>query len=101
MKKDIPKPIKSTSLEDLLKDGKISQETYQKVISAKKYIERKYNLIQLKQVENNILYEKLKTSGLPQKKRLEILEEIQEKERFNIRKKLEKSQRRIMNLFQS
>ena len=80
----------TTPLETLLNDGKISQATYQKVISAKKYIERKYNMIKLKRVENNILHEKLKFSGLPENKRLEILAEIQEKERHNLHKKLEK-----------
>ena len=90
MKKDIPQIIKQIPLEILLQDKKISQATYQKVISAKKYIERKYNMIKLKRVEKNILYEKLKSSGLPENKRLEILEEIQEKERINLRRKLEK-----------
>ena len=32
-------------LESLLKQNKISQLTYDKVIVAKKYIERKYNII--------------------------------------------------------
>ena len=82
--------IKSSSLEILLKEGKIKQITYQKVISAKKYIERKYNMIKLKRVENNILQEKLKSSRLPENKRLEILSEIQEKELKNIQKKREK-----------
>ena len=85
-----PLNIKSFPLEDLLKEGKISQSTYQKVISAKKYIERKYKMIKLKRVENNILQEKLKSSGLPEDKRLEILLEIQEKELKNIQKKREK-----------
>ena len=78
------------SLDDLLSQGKISNETYQKVISAKKVIERKYNMIKLKRVENNILQEKLKTSGLPESKRLEIIEEINQQEIKNIKKKLEK-----------
>ena len=81
---------KSSPLEVLLKEGKITQITYQKVISAKKYIERKYKLIKLKHIENNVLQEKLKSSGLPENKRLEILLEIQEKERKNIQKKREK-----------
>ena len=84
------KQINNSPLEILLKEGKISQMTYQKVISAKKYIERKYNIIKLKRVENNILQEKLKLSGLPDIKRIEILTEIREKELKNIQKKREK-----------
>ena len=47
-------------------------------------------MIKLKRVENNILQEILKSSGLPENKRLEILLEIQEKELKNIQKKREK-----------
>ena len=36
------------SLEDLLEQKKISKLTYEKVDIAKKYIERKYNLIKVK-----------------------------------------------------
>ena len=78
------------SLEELLSQGKISNQTYQKVLTSKKYIERKYNIIKLKKVEKNILQEKLKLSGLPESKRLEIINEVNEKERNNIKKKLEK-----------
>ena len=78
------------SLENLLKDGTISQATYDKVCFGQKYIERKYKMIKLKQVENNILQEKLKSSNLPESKCLEILEEIQQKELKNINKKLER-----------
>ena len=78
------------SLEKLLKEGTISQATYDKVISAQKYIERKYKMIKLKYVENNILQEKLKSSNLPENKCLEILEEIQQKELSIINKKLER-----------
>ena len=79
-----------TPLEALLNEGKINKITYQRVISAKKYIERKYNVIKLKKVENNILQEKLNKSGLPEKKRLEILSEIREQEKKNLQKRLEK-----------
>ncbi len=82
--------IQIEPLENLLNEGKINQMTYQKVLTAKKYIERKYNIIKLKRVENNILQEKVKKSGLPENKRIEIFQEIQEKEIKNIRKKLEK-----------
>ena len=78
------------SLEELLSQGKISNQTYQKVLASKKYIERKYNIIKLKKVEKNILQEKLKLSGLPESKCLEIINEVNEKEKNNIKKKLEK-----------
>ena len=80
----------SSPLTKLLNDRKINQITYQRVITAKKYIERKYNIIKLKKVENNILHEKLNQSGLPENKRLEILKEIEEKEIKNIKIKSEK-----------
>ena len=78
------------SLEDLLSQGKISKQTYDKVISAKKFIERKYNMIKLKCIEKNILQEKLSTSGLPESKCIEIINEINQKEINNIHKKLER-----------
>ena len=83
-----PQTLYQQSLEELLSQGKINNQTYQKVISAKKYIERKYKKITLKRVENNILQEKLKSSGLPESKRLEIIEEINIQERKNIQNKL-------------
>ena len=79
-----------TPLDNLLNEGKISQLTYQRAVCAKRYIERKYNMIKLKKVENNILQEKLKLSGLPENKKLEILTEIQEQESKNLKQKLEK-----------
>jgi len=83
-------PLNNLSLEELLSQGKISNETYQKVISAKKYIERKYKMIKLKNIETNILKDKLNQSGLPESKRLEIVNEINQNELKNIKKKLEK-----------
>ena len=83
-----PQTLYQQSLEELLSQGKINNQTYQKVISAKKCIERKYKMITLKRVENNILQEKLKSSGLPESKRLEIIEEINIQERKNIQNKL-------------
>jgi serine/threonine kinase 38 len=80
----------TTPLDNLLNEGKISQLTYQKVVCAKRYIERKYKMIKLKRVENNILQEKLKLSGLPENKKIEILTEIQEQESKNLKQKLEK-----------
>ena len=52
------------SLEQLLKDGKISQQTFDKATIAKKYIERKYNLKNTKNTEWNNLLKKI----IPQNK---------------------------------
>lgn len=41
------------SLQQLLKEGKISQKTYDKAAITKKYIERKYNLRNTKSIEWN------------------------------------------------
>ena len=90
MNNETQNEIPKNSLENLLKEGIISQATYDKVISAQKYIERKYKMIKLKYVENNILQEKLESSNLPEDKCLEILEEIQQKELNIINKKLER-----------
>ena len=90
IKNDHPQAFPNLSLEELLSKGKINEETFQRVVSAKKYIERKYNMIKLKRVENNILQEKLNNSGLPEAKRLEIINEINQKEIQNIQKRLEK-----------
>ena len=90
MNSNNPQYILPIELDNLLKEGKINQNTYQRVISAKKYIERKYNVIKLKRVENNILQEKLNRSDLPENKKLEIISEIREKERKILQRKLEK-----------
>ena len=91
-KQKIPPPqqLNKFSLEELLSLGTINKNTYQKVIAAKKYIERKYNLIKLKRVENNILIEKLKSSDLPESKKLEIINDISQQEIKINQKKLEK-----------
>ena len=48
-----------TSLEQLLKSKKISQLTFDKVTIAKKYIERKYNLKTIKNIEWNTIMDKI------------------------------------------
>ena len=50
------------TLEQLLKSKKISQLTFDKVTIAKKYIERKYNLKTVKNIEWNTIMEKIKLS---------------------------------------
>ena len=55
-KNSLPQPILNLSLEELLSQGKITEQTFQKVISAKKCIERKYNMIKLK--KSKIIFSK-------------------------------------------
>ena len=77
-------------LEILLEEKKITQLTYDKVIAAKKYIERKYNLIKIKKIENEVIKEKLKNLNIPTEKKEEIITEIQKKEKNRLQKIREK-----------
>lgn len=83
--------VPEESLDKLLSSKKISQITYQRVVSAKKYIERKYNLIKLRDLENNLIHQKIQNSNLSQKQKDEIYKAIEEKEKkrlHSIREKL-------------
>ena len=77
-------------LESLLHQKKISRLTYDKVLIVKKYIERKYNLIKIKKLEDTIIKEKLKALNFPEKEKQEIQKEIQMKEKQRIIKIREK-----------
>ena len=77
-------------LESLLKQNKISQLTYDKVIVAKKYIERKYNLIKIRKIENEVIKEKINNLNIPKDKKEEIINEIQQKEKNRLQKIREK-----------
>ena len=77
-------------LESLLKQNKISQLTYEKVIVAKKYIERKYNLIKIRKIENEVIKEKINNLNIPKDKKEEIINEIQQKEKNRLQKIREK-----------
>ena len=77
-------------LESLLKQNKISQLTYDKVIVAKKYIERKYNLIKIRKIENEVIKEKINNLNIPKDKKEEIMNEIQQKEKNRLQKRREK-----------
>ena len=79
------------SLEELLTQHIIDYITYERVLSAKKFIERKYNKIKLKKIEHEIAVEKINTSDLSETQKNEIFSEINKKELNNIkirRKKL-------------
>ena len=75
------------SLEDLLEQKKISKLTYEKVDIAKKYIERKYNLIKVKKMEKEIIKEKIDNLNLPEEEKENIIKEIKEKEKQNQKRK--------------
>ncbi len=67
------------SLEILLAQRKISQLTYDKVLAAKKYIERKYNMLKLKNIETTIINEKINKLNLPEDAKNEIFSKIKKK----------------------
>ena len=78
------------SLENLLTNNKITQLTYEKVTNAKKYIERKYNLINLRKIEKEVIKEKLKNLKIPEIEKEKIILEIEKKEKKHLQKKLQK-----------
>ena len=84
------KNIENDSLENLLSKNKITHLTYDKVINAKKYIERKYNLINLRKIEKEVIKEKLKNLKIPEIEKEKIELEIEKKEKKHNQKKLQK-----------
>ena len=84
------KNIENDSLENLLSKSKITHLTYDKVINAKKYIERKYNLINLRKIEKEVIKEKLKNLKIPEIEKEKIELEIEKKEKKHNQKKLQK-----------
>jgi hypothetical protein len=78
------------SLENLLTNNKITQLTYEKVTNAKKYIERKYNLLNLQKVEKEVIKENLKNLKVPEIEKEKIILEIEKKEKKHLQKKLQK-----------
>ena len=78
------------TLEQLLKENKISQRTYDKVILSKQYIERKYNLKSQKNMELKNFFSQLNLYNVNQSKLNIIKKEIYEKQTENYRKLREK-----------
>ena len=78
------------TLEQLLKNKKISQLTFDKVTIAKKYIERKYNLKTVKNIEWNTIMEKINDLNIPEEEKEKVKKEIYEKEVQKYRKQREK-----------
>lgn len=81
---------KEFTLDQLLKSKKISQNTFDKVTIAKEYIERKYNLKNIKNLQINSIMEKLNALNIPQSDKDKIINDFYSKESQKIRKKREK-----------
>ena len=78
------------SLEQLLKEGKISQKTYDKAAIAKKCIARKYNLRNTKSIEWNSLIEKIDSLNVPSTEKEKLKKDLYEKEVLKYGKQREK-----------
>lgn len=91
-----PKP-KLESLDTLLRDKKITKRTYQRVLNAKKYIERKYNMIEIKKLQSQLINQKIINSDLSSAQKEEIKKEIINRERLRNRKLLERQSIRDYN----
>ena len=83
MNKEIP-------LEELLKEQKISQRTFDKVKIAKKYIEHKYNIQAAKNFEWNGIINRINSLKLCEKEKQKIKKEIYKQEMIKSRKSREK-----------
>ena len=73
-------------LQDLLKQKKITQRTYDKVTIAKQYITRKYNLKTVKNTEWNNIIEKINQLNIPNSEKEKVKKEIYNKEMLKSRK---------------
>ena len=68
--------INKVSLEELLKEKRISQRTYDKAKIAKQLIERKYNLQDIKSAEWGVILEKINSLDLSDEEKEKIKKEI-------------------------
>jgi serine/threonine kinase 38 len=82
--------FKEKPLEQLLKENKISQNTFDKVKIVKKYIEKKYNLKTIYNMELNSIFSKINNSNLNNIQKSEIKSKIISKETEKFRHKREK-----------
>jgi len=81
---------KEVSLEQLLKEHKISQRTFDKVTVVKNYIERRYNLKTIKNLEWNEIINRIDSLGICDKEKQKIKKEIYKQEMIKSRKAREK-----------
>ncbi len=81
--------MKGSELQQLLKEGKISSRTYDKVCIAKSYIEKKYSLKKEKEVEQKkdweIFNKKINELNLSEKEKEMIKSDVLHKEAENFR----------------
>ena len=82
--------MKTYDLKELFEKNKISQKTYTKVSIAKDYIERKYNLKTLKNLEWNGILEKIDNLNISELEKEKVKKNIFEKEISKYRKNREK-----------
>ena len=82
--------MKTYDLKELFEKNKISQKTYTKVSIAKDYIERKYNLKTLKNLEWNGILEKIDNLNISELEKEKVKKNIFEKEISKNRKNREK-----------
>ena len=80
----------SKTLDQLLKENKISQRTYNKVVLSKQYIERKYNLKSKKNLELKNFFTELNLYNINQSKLNIIKKELLENQKTKSRKSREK-----------
>ena len=81
---------KEIPLEQLLKEHKISQRTYDKVTVAKQYIESRYNMKTIKNLEWNEIIKKIDSLQICDKEKEKIKKEIYRQEMIKLRKAREK-----------
>ena len=82
--------MKTYDLKELFEKNKISQKTYTKVSIAKDYIERKYNLKTLKNLEWNGILEKIDNLKISDSEKEKVKKNIFEKEITKYRRNREK-----------
>ena len=81
---------KEIPLEQLLKEHKISQRTYDKVTVAKQYIESKYNMKTIKNLEWNEIIKRIDSLKICDKEKQKIKKELYRQEMTKLRKAREK-----------
>ena len=82
--------FKEIPLEQLLKEHKISQRTYDKVTVAKQYIESKYNMKTIKNLEWNEIIKRIDSLKICDKEKQKLKKEIYRQEMTKLRKAREK-----------
>ena len=82
--------LENVSLDQLLKNGKISQRTFDKTTIAKTYIERKYNLKNTKNMEWNEIMQKIDSLKVSDAQKEKIKAEMNERLFSKFRRQREK-----------